>query len=222
MFVFLTLTRSRDSLANMKNASDAPERDPAMLAQFEFERRPLDFYPTPARATEALLKVIGDDLMAYQGWECAAGTGAITHVVKDFFRDFVSTDIVPYEGFAPDGIVDFLHCNLEQIEALVGFRPDAILTNPPYGKLAEQFARKALELMEPQQGLVIMICRHEWDAAKSRSDLFDHPAFAIKLTLRFRPRWIEGTDGAPRFPYSWYIWNWAKPAAAKPELLYID
>lgn len=109
---------------------------------------------------------------------------------------------------------------MADIANLKGFMPDAIITNPPYGKDAERAARHALALMEAQRGLVIFLCRHEWDAAKSRRDLFDHPAFASKITLRHRPRWIEGSDGAPRFPYAYFVWDWTKPAASKPELIY--
>jgi hypothetical protein len=164
--------------------SDAPKNDPAMLAQFEYPRRLLDFYPTPTRCTEALLKSVGDDLMPYAGWEPAAGTGAISNVVKDHFREFVSTDLVPYDGFDCQGHMDFLKCDsLDAIENIAGFRPDCIITNPPYGKLAEAFVRKSLKLMEDQRGLVISLHRHEWDTAKNRADLFDHPAFAMKLTL---------------------------------------
>lgn len=117
-------------------------------------------------------------------------------------------------------IPDDTDLTMADIANLKGFMPDAIITNPPYGKDAERAARHALALMEAQRGLVIFLCRHEWDAAKSRRDLFDHPAFASKITLRHRPRWIEGSEGAPRFPYAYFVWDWTKPAASKPELIY--
>ncbi|UTC29916.1 DNA methylase [Bajunvirus bajun] len=107
-----------------------------------------------------------------------------------------------------------------------GELPSAIITNPPYGKDAEAITRHALHLMQPQAGLVAVLCRHEWDCAKSRSDLFDHPAFAMKITLRHRPRWIADSSGSPRFPYAWFVWDWAKvdPATGisviAPELRY--
>jgi hypothetical protein len=131
---------------------------------------------------------------------------------------------------------------MADIANLKGFMPDAIITNPPYtakvedgvyktgknkGKpkfktidLAGNAARHAIKLMEHQRGIVIFLCRHEWDAAKARKDLFDHPAFAMKITLRHRPRWIEGSEGAPRFPYAYFVWDWTKPAVSKPELIY--
>jgi len=132
---------------------------------------------------------------------------------------------------------------MNTIAELKGFMPDAIITNPPYtGKVPDGFytsgknagkpkfktidlagncARRALKLMEAQKGMVIFLCRHEWDCAKSRRDLFDHPAFAMKIVLRHRPRWIADSSGSPRFPYSYYVWNWAKPKAARPEIIYV-
>lgn len=115
----------------------------------------------------------------------------------------------------------------QDVVDLLGFRPDCIITNPPYGKDAERAVRKALELMEAESGYVAFLMRHEWDAAKTRADVIDHPAFASKITLRFRPVWIEPVPGekssSPRFSYSWYVWDWAKAATAphvKPELHY--
>lgn len=114
------------------------------------------------------------------------------------------------------------------VECCANFRPDAIITNPPYddkasGVTAEKAVRHALRLMEPEKGFVAMLLRHEWDTARGRADLFDHPAFMSKITLRFRPRWIEGSTGAPRHSYAWYCWDFVKSAGApnaKPELRY--
>jgi 16S rRNA G966 N2-methylase RsmD len=117
--------------------------------------------------------------------------------------------------------------SLADVEALLGFRPDAIISNPPYGKDADRAVRKALELMEAETGYVAFLMRHEWDAAKGRADLIDHPAFLAKVTLRFRPVWIDKQPGekssSPRFSYAWYIWDWAKAQKApnaKAEMYY--
>lgn len=193
-----------------------------MLGGTHYPRAKLDHYPTPKRATEALLEVLGDDFEAYQGWEPCCGDGAISKVVGPRFRNFVSTDIVAYPGFDPDGLLDFFATDLDDVATLpTNFTPDCIVTNPPYGKDAEKVARHALKLMEQEKGMVILLCRHEWDCARSRSDLFDHPAFTAKITMRFRPRWIEDSTGAPRFPFAWFVWSWSRPASAKPELFYV-
>lgn len=195
-----------------------------MLSTSGYERTALDFYPTPASATEALLSVIGDDVPSFLLWEPFCGDGAISKLVGPLAREIVSTDINSYPGFEADGLLDFFKLeSAEEVTPLKGFIPDAIITNPPYGKDAERAARHALALMEPEKGFVAFLCRHEWDSAKGRADLFDHPAFSMKITLRHRPRWIAGSEGAPRHNYSWYCWNWSKALLApkmKAEIHY--
>lgn len=220
--------------------TDAGQRDPAMVGSSGYERNPLDFYPTPNRAIQSLLSIIEDDLPSFLVWEPFCGNGAISTVMKPLARECVSTDIRAYEGFDPDGLFDFFElrpagarkCSLgapvrwssmDDIAKLKGFMPDVIITNPPYGKDAERAARHALALMEAQKGMVIFLCRNEWDCSKNRRDLFDHPAFMGKVVLRHRPRWIKGSTGAPRHNYAWFIWSWAKALTApnaKAEILY--
>jgi len=108
--------------------------------------------------------------------------------------------------------------SMSEIEALLGFRPDAIISNPPYGKDAVRSVEKALELMEAETGYVAFLMRHEWDAAKGRAHLIDHPAFIAKITLRFRPLWVTPKEGekagSPRFSYAWFVWDFAKAIKA--------
>lgn len=221
-----------------------------MLGAPQYPRASLDFYPTPLRCVKSFLEVYEDDLPAMVVWEPFCGNGAISTPLTEHARVLMSTDLVAYEGFDADRLVDFfaiyadgddkgyddaliLHALgkgpapvfMHEIAQLrEGVRPDAIISNPPYGKLAEKAVRKALELMEPEAGFVAMLMRHDWDTASRRADLFDHPAFIAKVTMRYRPRWIEGTEGSPRFSYAWYVWDFAKALSApsaKPELLYV-
>lgn len=201
--------------------------DPAMLGASGYARAPLDHYPTPRSAYDSLIEAFGDDIGAMIVWEPACGDGALSTPLKEVARGVLSTDIVAYDGFDPDALVDFLKLTPEQFlkdlpwAGLKGITPDCIITNPPYGKDAERFARHALKLMSLVKGDLFLLCRHEWDCAAGRKDLFDHPAFAAKITLRHRPRWIPGTKTAPRFPYAWYHWSFQKPPGAKPELFYV-
>jgi len=82
-----------------------------------------------------------------------------------------------------------------------------VITNPRYGDLAEAFIRKALKVTERYQGKVAMLLRHEYDTAKGRADLFNKPPHSAELVLTSRPRWIEGSTGAPRHSYSWFLWE---------------
>jgi hypothetical protein len=194
-----------------------------MLGQTNYARVPRDFYATPARAIEAFVKVKHDLFAGRIVAEPACGDGAICRVIAPHVRQLVSTDIHAYEGYDPDTLVDFLKVrDLDDYAEQAGAKPTGMITNPPYGDLAEAFAWKAIAVMEPVGGWCALLCRHEWDAAKGRAPLFDHPAFAAKITLRFRPRWIEGTTGAPRFSYAWYLWDWSKDPKAPPAALYSE
>lgn len=184
--------------------------------------------------------IISTDIFQYDGFE--------PDLLTDFFA--VYPDGTAFEQATEDypnaliGYADSLHVwhnadhetrgeepvrpgepkNISRMFAGQSCTPDVIMSNPPYGKNAERAARHALALMEAQCGDVIFLCRHEWDAAKSRADLFDHPAFAAKITMRHRPRWIADSTGAPRHNYSWFLWSWAKAKKApyaRPEIFYV-
>jgi hypothetical protein len=194
-----------------------------MLGQTRYPRTERDFYPTPARATEAFIKATKQHWAHRIVCEPACGDGAIAKVIEPHCQGVVKTDIHAYEGYDPDALVDFLNvADYEEYCTLSGGRPTAIITNPPYGDLAEAFSWKAIGLMEECGGYVAMLCRHEWDAAKGRGPLFDHPAFDAKVTLRFRPRWIENSKGAPRFAYAWYCWNFSRDFRDPPASLYTE
>lgn len=239
-----------------------------MLGGTNYPRSALDFYPTPARATNAFVSVVEDDLEAMQFWEPFAGNGAISKIIGPLCRKAAASDINAYADFEPNGFFDFFNIfpdgeaheaaiaaweravdkatitgsdeeelaiahdlprpvAMSEVESLFGFRPDAIISNPPYGKDADRAVIKALELMKPETGFVAFLMRHEWDAAKGRAHLIDHPAFMAKITLRFRPLWVEKKPGeksaSPRFSFAWYVWDWSKAIKApnaKAEMFY--
>lgn len=176
------------------------------------------------------------DIFAYDGFQANG--------LMDFFNIYVEGSeelekaIAAYEASEDDRQAHFdttgewlepkpYPQTMADVESLFGFRPDCIISNPPYGKDTDRAVRKALELMEPEVGYVAFLMRHEWDTAKGRAALIDHPAFIAKITLRFRPVWIEKKEGeksaSPRFSYAWYVWDWAKAVKAphaKAELYY--
>jgi 16S rRNA A1518/A1519 N6-dimethyltransferase RsmA/KsgA/DIM1 with predicted DNA glycosylase/AP lyase activity len=89
-------------------------------------------------------------------------------------------------------------------------RFDAIITNPPYS-LADAFIKRALELTEPQRGVVAMLVQTDFDHAATRQHLIsEHPAFTLKLALTKRIRWFEKRDGdkSPSYNHAWLVWDW--------------
>jgi len=78
------------------------------------DRRELDFYPTPKDVTVALMDFLNLDPCVV--WECAAGNGAMSNVIKSYGHNVIETDIATGH--------DFL--------ALTDIKADAIITNPPF------------------------------------------------------------------------------------------
>lgn len=173
-------------------------KDPAM-GNLNYERKEGDYYPTPPWCTKALLKnyCFDDEVI----WEPACGEGHMSTVLAEK-HEVLSTDLHDRGYGLP--FVDFL----EQTEMYGG--STSIITNPPY-LLAEDFIRHALTLTKETNGIVAMLLRNEFDCAVRRTDLFRHPAFAMKLVLTKRPRWIEGSTGSPRHNYAWFVWDLCNP-----------
>lgn len=182
--------------------------DPAMLGAPQFARVEGDFYPTPAEFTDCLLATVS--LARHIVWEPACGEGHISRRLAGHCRGVKSSDLYP-RGFGVPGI-DFLQAKRLPSEVT------AIVTNPPYGELAEQFIRHALELLRPASGFLAMFLRNEYDCAKERMDLFREHPFAGKIICTKRPRWIVGSKGSPRHNYAWYLWDWSRDPGADPTL----
>lgn len=165
------------------------------------ERIAYDAYYTPPWCVRALLAHWEPGRVV---WEPAAGDGSIVKVLVDGQRSVVCTDI------QVDGL-DFLQIT----------RPFApvIVTNPPY-TLAEKFLRHALAILPPN-GRVAMLFRNEFDSAATRRDIFELPAFIMKVVLLTRPRWIAGTDGSPRHNFSWFVFDKSN-GTRSPTLRYIS
>jgi hypothetical protein len=173
--------------------------DPAM-SSLGYQRAKLDFYPTPAEVTTALIPFLHIHYDGMSVWEPATGNGAMSAVLTAHGYQVRSTDIkhYGYVGQEPD-TVDFLASSTTAA---------CIVSNPPYAE-AEAFLRQSIKLTKPAKGVTAMLLRHEYDCAAGRNDLFNQPPFCRKITLLFRPRWIPDTKVSPRFPYAWFVWSWA-------------
>lgn len=193
--------------------------DPCMLGEPQFERVEGDFYPTPPENLDCLAHFLR--LRHLMVWEPACGQGHLSKRLAQLSAGVISTDLYD-RGFGKAGI-DFLKC--PTMPGLARARAEAldpaIITNPPYGDLAEQFIRKALELTKLSNGVVAMFLRNEYDCAKERMDLFRQHPFAMKIIVTKRPRWIEGSKGSPRHTYAWFVWDWRQLAGRQAVIHYI-
>ena len=172
-----------------------------------YERKPRDFYSTPAWVTEELMKNVALPPVVL---EPACGDGAISRVLTAAgVHRVVCTDIEP--GPSVDAITsDFLTVGygITDDDREIG----GIVTNPPFG-LADDFVELSIQRMRRGAGMVAMLLPADWDHAAKRWHLFGGcPQFARKVILTKRIRWMEGTaDDKGKQPmnnHAWYIWDW--------------
>ena len=170
--------------------------DECMLGSPKYKRIPGDFYPTPQWVTEILMGRVD---LRDAVWEPACGEGHMSTVLMNGL--FVYSSDISAVSFDHPG-TDFLRCR----ELPFGVR--SIVTNPPYS-LAEEFVRHALRLTEPVGGQVCMLLNRLWDTAKTRKDLFEHPAFQKQIVITKRIQWIPGElKASPRQNHMWCVWDW--------------
>lgn len=169
-----------------------------------YKRKVLDFYPTPAWVTEALLGFL--ETRPGSVWEPAAGDGRMVVALHNRFL-VLASDLA--QG------VDFLKCKTLPDPSIRG-----IITNPPYDQ-AGAFARHALELTRPFKGFVAMLLRVDFDSAKLRHDLFrDCPAWSRKIVLTRRIVWFVNPktgkpDASPSENHAWFLWDWQHEGDAR-------
>jgi hypothetical protein len=166
-----------------------------------YARVAFDQYETPEWVTQALIPHIPERVKLI--WEPACGSGKMSSVLVNSGYDVVATDI--------QSGVDFFHPDILFLPSAPP--PHAIVTNPPYSE-ATAFALRSLMILAGSKGFVAMLLRTDFDHAKTRRRLFaDHRAFAKKVILTKRIRWIEGSKGSPSFNHAWFIWDWQHQGA---------
>lgn len=175
-----------------------------------YERRPSDLYETPAPATRALTD---NYRLRHRIYEPACGTGKMVAALEAAGHDVLAADI-NYHGYRFQyAEVDFL-----RTEALPEHH-HVICTNPPYGvqnRLAVKFVEHALALTEPVRGQVAMLLTADFDHAKGRRHLFaDHPAYAARIAIQDRIRWVEDSTGSPSQNHCWFVWDWERQSPAQ-------
>jgi len=154
-----------------------------------------DFYPTPPKATRALLSVetfIGDI------WEPACGDGAISKVLEEAGYKVTSSDLID-RGYGTPG-VDFL---LDYQTTA-----DNIVTNPPF-KHAEEFVMHALNRARRK---VAMLCRLAWLEGKARGEMFQTTPLARVWVFSGRIPMLRGGEqmmkgGGGMIAFAWFVWD---------------
>lgn len=168
----------------------------------DYQRQKDDFYPTPKRAVDALIKA---ESFTGDIWEPACGDGAISKPLEAAGYRVVSSDLVD-RGYGETGH-DFL----------MEWQPRApnIVTNPPF-KLAVPFVRKSLEL---STGKVAMLLKIAFLEGQERAGLFAESPLARVLIFSRRLAFVQGArereaadqgktfDGGGMMAFAWFVWD---------------
>lgn len=152
-----------------------------------YKRSASDFYPTPADATEALLRFL--KLPANTTiWEPACGENHMVDVMKNHGYQVIGTDILSGTDFLTTPLIE---C-------------DWIITNPPFS-LADQFIRRCIESKRP----FALLLKSQYWHAKKRIDLFRSypPAFVLPLTWRPDFLFKQRGSGSPLMDVMWVVWG---------------
>lgn len=151
--------------------------------------------------------------MNHNIWEPACGSGELSERLKEYGFEVVSTDL--FDRGYKDGIsgIDFLKDNY--VPKFSDGKEYTILTNPPYNK-PEIFLERALEIVKPFNGTVIMFLKLQFLESKKRRKLFDK--HILKHIYVFSERILCAPNGdwgklkGSAIAYAWYEFknNWMK------------
>lgn len=163
-----------------------------------FARADLDFYPTDAKLTRALMAA-----ERFEGaiWEPACGDGAMSRILGERHTVW-STDIADY-GYGAGGI-DFLQ-QVKLSRPSGGEMPN-IVTNPPF-KLWLPFAKHALSLKPPKLALLDRLLMLEgWE----RSEFFKASGLTRVWIVgrgKMLPPGAEDKGHSGMICFAWFVWH---------------
>lgn len=155
-------------------------------------------------------------------WEPAAGSGLMAGQLRALGCDVhIVSDIAPRGR----GVIqqDFL-------KATAITKPtDALVTNPPWGRLAAPFVRHALALAKPAKATVAMLLPLPWLTAAGVADLTGNGYLEAVVVPRFRARWMTAAEEAtlkngpasPKMNHVWLVWNFSRKWP-EPVLIFVD
>jgi len=182
-------------IEKLRRGADPPERDQPSQRSTPRRDGP-DYWPTPHSLIEAMvmnvLPMLPPNTMV---WEPAAGDGRLASAIAETGRGVAVSDLVPVDPDEPPR--DYLKVTPPA--------PCFVITNPPFN-LADAFIARGAELMS--QGLIrgfVLLLRLDHLGAGSRVDALN--AASWEVHCNWRPRWIDGTNGSPRWSFVWVAWG---------------
>lgn len=162
----------------------------------DYERQAEDWYVEPAWCWEVLFDVVRFPGGLILDPACGGGTGLERARARGYHA--VGSDIVDRGCGAC--VADFLSPDYP-------LRDCAVATNPPY-RLAEQFARRALEIEAPMVALLVPL---PFLASQRRRPLFTTSPVSRVVVLSKRPSMPPGGLDLPptggKEDYCWVVWD---------------
>lgn len=165
----------------------------------------LDFFPTPPYATRALFEHVLPDYPWREMlvWEPAAGEGHMAEVIREYAADVYASDVHDYGvgydvgSFVGEGL-DLAQCP---------FRPDFVITNPPFN-LALDFVKRGLE--EAVMGVAVLVRSNWLEGMKRYHELFSHRPPTIVAQFVERVPMVKGRwdpEATTATSYCWVVWK---------------
>jgi ParB-like nuclease domain len=175
--------------------SDGKFRPKRLFQNPPEQRRPLDFYPTPPHATQALL-----DRERFTGLilEPACGDGAIVRVLKKHGCALEATDILDGQDF-------FARTD----------KAANIITNPPYRNSLD-FILHAKKVATRKIAMLLPV---EFLHGSTRHELFRDRSFPLKVVYVFSSRLRFGSETDATVGHAWYVWE--RKHRGEPSLRWI-
>lgn len=179
-----------------------------------YARKENELYETETWATEALIRRYPVEGMLV--WEPAAGGHKMSDVLASRGASVWTSDIASY-GTEHEELFDFLN---GFVSPMLHAEPDAIITNPPYGKGNREAVRFCELALERCDGIVAMLLTAKFDFGKTRFHLFrDNDRFMSKINLVDRISWAgNGETGTE--DHAWYVWGPKGAGRMGPTIYY--
>ena len=163
----------------------------------------LDFYPTPAWATEALFNII-TPYNTTTGWtlcwEPACGKGHMSEVLRKHFTVIFSSDVKDYGYRTMNFVSNFI------TEDRIMPRVDWIITNPPFN-LAEKFILKALDIAEYGVAIFGRIQLLETVDRYNHIYIKNPPNIVAPFSSRVNLMEGELSNKSGQMMFAWFVWE---------------
>ena len=148
---------------------------------------------------DSRLEALEAALLGRQGAasEPAAGNLRLAAMIRLAGREVIASDLHPRDGSAP---LDFLHDAAPDTT-----RGAIVVTNPPYNAL-DAFIARGLDLLDRDHvRVLVLLLRHDHLTAGSRVATLNRATREVHCN--WRPRWIAGSNGSPRWSFAWLVWT---------------